>query len=561
MVESDQRHVDPSAGVTRRALLRRAVGLGATLALVPGLLAACGGGSDEPTPAPGSGDSSTGEADATPTAAPASPEAAEGEPRRGGTLTIGLREQPSTHNPYGGMSNRQTIGQFLESLVDLDKQTLEIVPALATKWEVDDELVYTFSLREGVKFHDGTDFNSEAVKAIFDYMLDPEIASPRASDFDRIESVEVDGDYQVVVKLSEPFGVFLSTLARQGYFVSPTWLQSASAAELETAPVGTGPFKMVEWVKDDRIVLERFDEYWDEELPYLDRLVYRIIPDTSVQMISLRAGEIDLVDQVPAQEVAAVEADDTLVLAVAPSAGYRSLYLNTAAPPFDDVRLRQALCWLVDRDELIRLATLGIGTPAYGPIAPPQWAYDPDFKPYQPDLAKAQALLAEAGVPDGFAFTLKVANTPEEVRMAEVLQAQFAKANIEVSIMSGEYNALRSTVIDGDYEAFLAGWLGGPDPDRNMYNTLHSNGWFNWVNYQNDEVDAALSEARAIRDQAKRIELYRKAQQIVAEDAPMVFLKFPYWAADGQAHTTRVKNFVPDPLQEMYMKDVWLEEK
>jgi peptide/nickel transport system substrate-binding protein len=481
----------------------------------------------------------------------------------GGTLTVAMGAQPSTLNPYGGISgvSGKMLKQSVETLVELNKKTLEPQPLLATSWEVPDEQTYKFTLREGVKFHDGTDFDAEAVKFVFEYILDEENASPAASYFDRVESVEVVDEYEVVFHLSEPFGVFLANLAQRGYIMSPTAIQGMTLEEMDVSPVGTGPFKIVQWIRDDRVVFERYDDYWQEGLPYLDELVYKVLPDDTVKMIALRTGEVDLTDNVPATEVATIQRDEKLAFASIPSTGYRSIYLNNAAPPFDDVRLRQALAWAVDRDELIRLGSLGVGTPAYGSIAPPQWAYDPTFKPFKRDLEKVQELLTEAGVPDGFSFTIKVANSPDEIRMVEVLQQQAAEAGIDVELIIGEYTALRSTVIEGDYDAFYVGWLGGPDPDTNTWNSFHSDGWFNWVNYSNPEVDRLLDEARSISDIEERTLLYRQAEELISSEAAMVFLKFPYYAADGQAYSLRVKDFVPDAMQIMYFDEVWVDPK
>jgi peptide/nickel transport system substrate-binding protein len=480
--------------------------------------------------------------------------------KHGGTLTVGLSAQPSTLNPYGGISGMsgQVLKQAVETLVQLDKETLKPKPLLATSWEIPDEQTYVFTLREGVKFHDGTDFDAEAVKFVFDYILNPDNASPAASYFDRVESVEVVDDYKVTFHLTEPFAVLLANLDSRGYIMSPTYLQKATPEELDVAPVGTGPFKIVEWVRDDKVVLERFEDYWDGDLPYLDEIVYKITPDPTAKMVALRTGELDIIGTVPATEIEAIKEDEDLVFVEFESTGYRSIYLNCAAPPFNDARLRQVLAWAIDRGELIRLGTLGIGKPAFGPLAPPQWAFDSNFRPYMRDLSKAKELLAEAGVPDGFSFTIKARSSPEEVRVVEVLQQQLAEAGIEMDIVTGEYTAIRSTVIAGDYEAFYVGWLGGADPDSNMWNSFHSDGWFNWVNYSNPEVDRLLDEARATSDIEQRTELYRQAQEIISDEAPMVFLKFPYYAADGQARRTHVVDFVPGPGQTMEFKRVWL---
>lgn len=492
--------------------------------------------------------------------APQTPAAPAGPEKHGGTLTVALAEQPSTLNPYGGMSDSKTIRHIMETLVDFNRETLEPEPLLATGWEIPNETTYIFTLREGVRFHDGTDFNADAVKAVFDYMLDETVASPRAGDFGLVESVEVLGEHQIAFHLKEPFGVFLAQLTR-GYIMSPAFLRTATPEQFDTAPIGTGPFKVVKWIKDDQIVLERFDDYWDEDLPYLDRLVYKILPDHLVKVVALKTGDVDLIDNLPATEIDSLTNDPNFVFVSRPSTGYRSIYLNCESPPFNDVRLRQALAWAIDRDSMIRLATLGIGQPAYGPIAPSQWAFDPEFKPHTRDVGRAKALLAEAGLPGGFTFTIKVSTSPEEIRMAEVLQQQLDEVGITMNMLTGEYTALRSTVIAGDYEAFFVGWLGGPDPDYNMWNSFHSDGWFNWVRYKNPEVDRLLDEARQISDISRRTELYRQAQEIVATDAAMVFLKFPYFAADGQAHSKRVQDFMPDGMQLMHFKSVWVDPK
>ncbi len=480
------------------------------------------------------------------------------EPVYGGTLTVAIGEQPSTLYPYGGMSDDKTLMHITEPLVVLDKDTLEPKPHLAKSWEIPDEKTYIFELRKGVKFHDGTEFDAEAVKFAFDHMLDPEVGSPRADDFSPVESVEVLGPHKVAFHLSKPFAPFLSILAVKGYIVSPKAIKNKTQAELAVAPVGTGPFEIVEWVKDDKIVLKRFDDYWDEGLPYLDKLVYKIIPDPTAKMTALRTGDVDLVDTIPAHEKEPVVEDDSLVFASKHSTGYRSIYLNCAAEPFNDPKVRQAIAWSIDRQELIDLALMGIGKPAYGPIAPPQWAFDPDFKPYERDVEKAKNLLEEAGKTN-LEFTIKVANNPEEIRQVEVLQEQLNEAGITMNLQTGEYTALRSEVIEGNYDAFYVGWLGGPDPDSNTYNSFHSEGWFNWVNYENEEVDKLLEEARSVSDIEERKSLYREAQQIISDEAPMVFIKYPYFAIDGQAHSTRVKNFVPDPMQDMFFHEVWLE--
>ena len=481
--------------------------------------------------------------------------------KHGGTLRAAIGANPSTLNPYGGASGMSgmVFKSCLESLVELDKETLKPVPLLATGWEIPDEQTYVFTLRKGVKFHDGTDFNAHAVKFAFDYIVNPDNAVPIASRFDRVESVEIVDDYKVVFHLKEPFGVLLDVLAADFLLISPMYLQQATPGELDEMPMGTGPFKVVKWTRDEKVEVERFEDYWGEDLPYLDAIEYKILPDTTVKMIALRTGEVDIVDTVPVTEIKAVKEDKELDFVEFESTGYRSIYLNCAAPPFDDVRLRQVLAWAVDRGELIRLGSLGLGTPANGPLAPPQWAFDPNFKPYMRDIEKVKELLTEAGVPEGFSFILKCANSPDEVRMAEALQQQFAEAGIKAEILTGEYTAIRSTVTAGDYDAWYVGWGGGTDPDRNMWNSFHSDGWFNWVNYNNPEVDRLLDEARSISDIERRAELYREAQRIISDEAPMVFIKFPYYAADGQGRRIYVMDFVPGPgSMVMDFKKVWL---
>lgn len=484
---------------------------------------------------------------------------ASAENRRGGILKVAIPNQPSNLDPTKPINfiGRKVLENVVDRLVRLDEK-LKAQPELAVSWKAVSATEYVFTLRRGVKYHDGTDFNAQAVKAYFDHILDSNTRSPRRSNFTQIAEVQVVDDYTVRFVLSAPFAPFLAQLSEWGFMISPTQL-ARSPQTLAEKPIGTGPYRVDRWVRDDHVRLVRNPNYWEAGLPYLDEIIFEVIPDGAVRVTNLRTGRVHIAADVPARDVQSLKDDAKFKIAAMPAPGYRSFYLNTAAPPFDDRRVRQAFAHAIDRDVLVKTVAFGFGTPSYGPIAPRHFAYNRHFEPYKGrDPQRAAALLADAGKSNGVSFTVKLSNSPEELRMAQAVQEQIRPVGMDMRIDAGESVAKTNEVIRGAYEAFYAGFLGGPDPDSNTYDSFHSRGSFNWMKYQNVEVDRLLDGARSELVQEKRRQLYRLIEEILARDSPMVFVKFPYLETDGHVLLASVQDLVPIPQQRLLLKRVWL---
>src|SRR5882672_6833861 len=376
-------------------------------------------------------------------AAPAKPAdaakpAASGEaPKKGGTMRVGFYVEAATMDPHlsGSKIDRQVYHNVFEPLVTLDVK-LGIKPGLAESWQQPDPKTVIFKLRRGVKFHDGTDFNAEAVKFNFNRMK-TEAKSVRKGEVASIDTVDVVDAYTVRLNLKRPDAALLATLTdRAGMMVSPKTAQERGAElERNAKGAGTGPFVFVEWVKDDRLIIRRNDNYWNKQGgPYLEQIRYRPIPDDTVKLQSLLAGEIQVMDYVQPRDVAAVKADRNVVVLDVPSLTDFAYQLNHTKPPFDNKALRQAVAYSLDLEQIVKGVWLNVGVPANGPIPPTSWAYDRSIPFIKRDLAKVKAKLAEGGKAGGFTFTMTTNNIPINVQEAEVIQAQLAEAGITMKI-------------------------------------------------------------------------------------------------------------------------------
>lgn len=542
---------------SRRFLLKRATVLGLSAGLTTSLLAACGGDEDdEPTAATGgetpaaTGGGSTPEAsddeptpeasdgDATPEASDAeTPEADDdeaedapaGEGTQGGSISVALNSDCTTMDPHKSTAavDRQVYQLIYDKLVDID-EGLSIVPELAAEWEIsEDGLEYTFTLVEGATFHDGEPFNAEAAKFNFDRMLDEATASPRRSEITQVSEVEAVDDVTLRLTLSQPFSPLLATLSdRAGMMISPAAVEEFGD-DLARNPVGTGAFTFVEWVDDDHLTVARNDSWWQEGLPYLDEVTYIPITDASVRLTALRTNDVQMIDQVSARDVAEAREDPDLVYDEVAGLGFSYISLHSTNAPFDNMALRQAVAWTLDREAINTTLFFGTGSPAQTPIPSSSWAYDESVQIYTQDYDMARQKLEEGGMPDGFEFTMLVTNTPDGVQLAEAYRAQIGEAGITCNIELLEFGTLLDRSNAGDYQAVSLGWSGRPDPDGNIYGYFHSDGGLNRGGYSNAEVDELLDQTRAVSDQDERRALYTELLTIVAEEAPMLFVRFP----------------------------------
>jgi len=481
-------------------------------------------------------------------------------PKKGGTLRVGFYVEAATMDPHlsGSKVDRQVYHNIYEPLVTLDNK-LGLRPGLAESWQQPDAKTIVFKLRQGVKFHDGTDFNAEAAKFNFNRMK-TEPKSVRKGELANVESVDVVDAYTIRLHLRRPDAALLATLTdRAGMMVSPKVIQE-KGAELErnARGAGTGPFQFVEWVKDAHLILRRNDAYWNKSGgPYLEQIRYRPIPDDTVKLQSLQTGEIDVMDYVQPRDVAAVKADRNVVVVDVPSLADFAYQLNHTRPPFNVKALRQALAHAVDLEQIVKGVWLNVGVPANGPIPPTSWAYDSSIPFIKRDLAKAKAKLAEGGKPGGFSFTVTTNNIPINIQEAEVIQAQLAEAGITMKVKLVDSATLLSDGNSKNYEMISYQWSGRPDPDGNTYQFYKTSSGvsLNWSGISNPQIDAILDKTRETPRQADRKKLFSELVRLLQDELPMLFIVHPI---EPKAFSPRVQGYDPVPDGMMRFREVWL---
>ncbi|WP_428641549.1 ABC transporter substrate-binding protein [Roseibium sp.] len=465
-------------------------------------------------------------------------------------LRIGLQDDADVLDPD---QSRTFVGRIVytslcDKLVDITPD-LKIIPQLATGWNwSDDGKVLTMDLREGVTFHDGTPFDAEAVKANIERSKTlPE--SRRKSEVKSVESVEVSGPLQVKITLTAPDATLLAQFAdRAGMMISPTAAEAAGA-DFGANPVCSGPFKFVERVQQDRIVLGKFDKYWNKDAIHFDTVTFLPIPDTTVRLANLRSGDIDMLERLAATDVASVKGDANLGYAEAVSLGYQGITVNInntekGDNPFgNDPRIRQAFSLSLDRDAINQVVFEGAFAPGNQPFPPTSPWYDKDYPVPARDVEKAKALLKEAGY-DSLDVEVQVTNNPVQTQMMQVVQAMAAEAGFNVKLKSMEFASLLADQSAGNYQGSQVGWSGRVDPDGNIHQFMTCKGGINDSKYCNAEVDALLDAARQSTDPEVRKAKYDAARDILINDLPIVYLYHPTWI---WALSGKLDGFTPYP--------------
>lgn len=493
------------------------------------LLAACGGGdqqAQEPA-APqaatdGTAEPASGAAAGASTAA-AEPAGSGDTPQGDATLNIALSADPPSLDPAASSAlvDRQVHNSLYDKLLDLDASG-KIVPMLATKHTVsEDGLTYTFTLREGVKFHDGTPFNAEAVK--FNIERSQAEDSPRANELQAVKSVQVVNPTTVKLTLSEPFAPLLSVLTdRSGMMVSPTAAKKLGKDFL-TKPVGTGPFTFQKRITGDSITLVRNGQYWRTGFPKAKQVVYRVFEDANTALVNLRSGQVDFTDTLPSKEVPGLEKDAQFKVYNQPGLGYQGIYLNTKAKPFDNKNVRKAVDMMIDREALVKALFGTTAIPGHSPFAKSHFAYGESDKYPKPDAAAAKKLLADAGM-SNVTFTMKTGTAVANTQLAALVQNFLKPAGITMQIEKLEFGTLLEQSEAGNFQAVALGWSGRTDPDQNIYDFIVTGGRNNDSGYSNPTVDKQLNIGRQESDPAKRKAAYDKVMAILHEDVPYVYL-------------------------------------
>ncbi len=556
--------------VSRRLFLRRAASMPLGLIVALPLLEACQPAAPPaPTALPKLAEAkpveaakqalpASGQAVATQTAPAA---ALAGAPKRGGRLRVSLVSDPTNLDPHTSTATTETYvqRQVYDPLVDLD-ENLNPVPILAQAWEQPDPTTLIFKLRPGIKFHDGTELDAAAVKWHFERQLDPATKAFNRTLLESIKVVDAVDSTTVRLSLKEPDAALLLTIANSGAgrVVPKSAFDKFGADGLVRNPVGSGPFKFVEWVQGSHITLRRNDSYWQKDLPYLDEIVFRTVPDSGVKLTELRTGNSDFIDDFLVRDANTIKGDQAFEVSMVPGLGYLRIELNHGKPPFDNKPLRQAFAAAVNRSAIDRVVFLGSGAIAQGPIPPNSWAYDKELRGWgpaaNPELAKQK--LVEGGQSSGFKFTFDVNNATQRVQISQLVQEQLRQVGMEMEILilePGPYGARRPSL---EYVSRLATWSGRADPIGNMYSHFVTGGANNFGAYSNPEVDRQLEIARTSSVREERIRAFQAAQRLIVEDAPVVFLYHEPWI---RAWSSKLKGYKALADGAVRLGGVWLE--
>jgi len=414
--------------------------------------------------------------------------------------------------------------QIFNSLVKTDLN-MEMVGDLAESWQILDDLTWQFNLRKGVKWHNGEDFTAADIK----YTVERMKVSPQVGHLvEAISEVEILDDHTVLLRTDEPYAPMLANLSHSAARIVNQKAIEEYGEEVGENPIGTGPFKFAEWVSGERIVLERFEEYFEGPAA-AERLVFRPIPEGTSRTIALETGEIDIAYEIEPNDKAIVEENDETKLYEQNSNRTEYLSFNLNKTPFENQKVRQAISHVIDKQSILEVAEVGRGGIAHTVIGPKVLGFNPDVPQYDFNVEKAKQLLTEAGYPDGFSTTLWASGDVRE-RMAQVIQNNLAQIGIDASIQLLEWGAYLDRAAKGEHDMFLLGWTNlTADGDGGMYPLFHSSKLGPGGNrsfYSNPEVDALLEEGRVTVDPEIRPESYKKAQLIIMEDAPWVPLYY-----------------------------------
>jgi peptide/nickel transport system substrate-binding protein len=469
------------------------------------------------------------------------------------TLRIGLAEDPDVLDPTMARTyvGRIVFAAFCDKLFDIDEK-LNIVPQLALSHETSaDGKEMTIKLRPGVKFHDGEPLDAEAAKFSLERHLTMQ-GSFRKPELAAVDHVEVVDPLTIKLVLKAPYSPLIAQLTdRAGMMVSPKAAKEAGD-KLGQHPVCAGPYKFVERVQQDRMVFEKFADYWNKDNVFIDRVVFLPIVDATVRLANLKSGGLDLIERVLATDIKDVRADKRLKLATALELGYMSLIVNTGndknkGPLSQSEKVRQALDLSVDREAINQVVFNGEFTPGNQWVSPEHPYYQKAFPIPKRDVSKAKALLKEAGATLPVSVDFMVPKGAENEAVAQVVQAMAAEAGFDLKIRLIEFATSLAQAQAGEFQLFLLGWSGRIDPDGNSFVFLHTKAPQNESFYSNPAADKALEDARLVTDVAQRKAIYEKLTKVVLNDEPLIYL---YHRKLLIAHTTKLEGYkqMPDGL-------------
>ncbi|MFB4165551.1 glutathione ABC transporter substrate-binding protein [Alteribacillus sp. JSM 102045] len=494
-----------------------------------------------------------------------------GEASEGGDLVIATLSDITGMDPHGSndVPSSNVQHNVFETLVIQD-ENMELQPNLAEDWEQTGDTTWEFYLRDDVTFHDGAEFNAEAVKANIDRIQDEDVASPRAFLYEMVEEVNVVDDYTVEFVTEFPFAPLPVHLAHSGGgIISPDAIEEDYAAMedgeqpgdyINDNPHGTGLFKFREWDSGNEAVLEKNEDYWGD-VPHVDTVTFKVTPEDLTRVGELETGEADIIFPVSPSDMSRIENTDGTDMYVQDSLSLEYISFNVQKEPFDDKKVRQAISMAVDKEAIVEGVMDGAATEAVGPIGEKVFGFSDEVEGLEYDPEQAKELLAEAGYEDGFSTTLWTNDDRERQDIAEVVQQQLKEIDVDVEIEVLEWGAYLDSTAEGEHEMFILGWSSVTgDADYGMYPLFHSDNHGDPGNrsfLENEEIDEVLEEARRAEDESEREELYKEAMELLVEEAPMIYSHHDDYLVGVR---DEVKGFWKHPNGIFQLQDVSIEE-
>ena len=486
-------------------------------------------------------------------------------PKRGGWMKVATDSTAVGLDPHIAIAFASStyFEHCYESLLRYTKD-MELEPALATSYEQPDHLTYIFHIRKGVKFHDGSELTAEDVKFTFDRILDPETKSPRKPFFTSISKIETPDKYTVKFTMSQPYPPFLNVLATwYGSIVSKAAVEKHGS--MQSVTIGTGPFILKKYEHGIKGVFERFADYWDQPKPYIDGFDFIVIKDETSRLGALRKGTVDVGWIKNAQLAGLLEKRKNLKIMSGPAVRQQRFWFKADRPPFNNVKVRQAMASAINRQDIIDTVMFGRGvltasiptaTVPYG-LSQEEMAKLPFYKQ---DFELSKKLLKEAGYPDGFEFTLVTSpHSPDYIPCAEVMQRQLAKAGIKMNIVQKDWGITLKTWRAGDFISMIFAGIWYPDPEGYVMNYYHSQASANYFGYKDEKLDSLFDAQHVEPNQDKRVKIWHQIQQHVAETVPCIW---PYaMTARFEVVNQKVKGYhFMSNNSRLYLREAWVEE-
>ncbi|GAY75508.1 dipeptide-binding ABC transporter [Sporolactobacillus inulinus] len=483
---------------------------------------------------------------------------ADQKPVYGGTLTIADLNDAKGLDPHKETSAQSF--HYIENMYDTlfrykDGKYGVIDKDLVNDYTISkDGKTYTLHLHDNVKFHNGDPLTSADVKYSIERIIKMGV---RAQQFDAVKSIDTPDKTTVVITLKQAVAPFLTFLANPMNAIVNKTIVEKNGGKLDQADAGSGPFTLVSWKKDQEMVLKKNKSYFKKGLPYLDKVVFKAIPDSTARSTAIRNKELNIDLQLTAKDKMLLDHASGVTVKSVTGTYWEYIGLNVTKGPLKKKEVRDAIAWAVDRNALNKQVKFGQATPLTGGPIPPGHAYDAKLDTFSKrDTAKAKQLLADAGYPDGFSITLKVGQNQDQVDAAQVIKDQLKAVGINVKIEQQEDSVFFNALGKKQFEMTIVGWVGFVDPDEFFYNIFHTGGAYNQQGYTNKEVDKLLEEGRVTMDEAKRKQIYDQAQKLIVEDAPMVFL---YANKQSTAMTNTVHGFDVNPtVTTKSLESTWL---